>query len=331
MQPIIPPIEKSVLRSELRPEMLLRKTNRADNEIYIFQAHEAPNLMREVGRLREEAFRYYGGGSGLETDTDRFDYEGGYKQIIVWDPEEEKILGGYRFICGEYVPTNDGVPDLASAHMFSFSQEFITDYLPYTIELGRSFVSLSCQSTHPDSSVSSSKGIFALDNLWDGVGALPLLYPEYRYFFGKVTMYKGYNRYCRDIIIFLLSRYYSDPKQLVRPIEEVPYTTPVEALSEILHYDTFEENYKAVNRLVREYGINIPPLINSYVQIAKQLVFYGTAINRHFSDVEESAILLPFAGINEEKLRRHVESFIRDCALRYKKRLHRSESDGNLS
>ncbi|MDO4790521.1 MAG: GNAT family N-acetyltransferase [Porphyromonas sp.] len=326
MQPIISPIDKSILRSELKPNMLLRKTNRADNEIYIFHAEEAPSLMREVGRLREEAFRYYGGGSGMETDTDKFDYEGGYRQIIVWDPDEGKILGGYRFICGEDVGFKDGIPELASAHMFAFSPEFIKDYLPYTIELGRSFVSLACQSTHPEASSLSSKSIFALDNLWDGVGALPLLYPNYRYFFGKVTMYKGYNRYCRDIIIYLLSKYYSDPKLLVRPIEQVPYMTPIETLSEILHYDTFEENYKAVNKLVREYGINIPPLINSYVQIAKHLVFYGTAINKEFSDVEESALLLPFTGINEDKLRRHVESFIRDCALQYRKRLSREDS-----
>ena len=157
----------------------------------MFTSHDSPNLMREVGRLREIAFRHYGGGTGLEADIDRYDVmKIPYKQLIVWDPENEEILGGYRFIYGSDVEFDEhGKPKLATAHLLEFSQEFIEDFLPYTVELGRSFVSLEYQST-----LMGRKGIFALDNLWDGLGALTVIDPEIKYFFGKVTMYGTYNK-----------------------------------------------------------------------------------------------------------------------------------------
>ena len=102
MPALIPPIEKELIRAELTPDKLLRKTNKGGNEIYVFHASTAPETMREIGRLREEAFRFYGGGTGKACDVDEFDLaEDGYRQLIVWDPVEGAILGGYRFIFGD--------------------------------------------------------------------------------------------------------------------------------------------------------------------------------------------------------------------------------------
>ena len=171
--------------SELTPERQMRMTNKSNNEIYIVDAHNAPNTLREIGRLREIVFREAGGGTGKEVDLDEFDTcENCYKQLIVWNPDAQEIIGGYRYILGTDVKYDgNGQPILATSHMFHFSQKFIDDYMPYTIELGRSFVSLEYQNTGKH----ASKSLFALDNLWDGLGALTVIKPNVKYFFGKMT------------------------------------------------------------------------------------------------------------------------------------------------
>ena len=139
---IIAPISRELLISELTPDKQLRMTNRSNNEIYIVTHHDAPNVMLEIGRLREEAFRAAGGGTGKSVDIDEFDTcENCYKQLIVWNPEEKEIIGGYRYLLGkDWKLREDGQPDLATSHMFHFSDKFLKEYMPYTAELGRSFV-----------------------------------------------------------------------------------------------------------------------------------------------------------------------------------------------
>lgn len=224
MEKIIDPVDKSLIKNELTVGKRIRTTNKANNEIYIFTAHDSPNLMREVGRLREIAFRHYGGGTGLEADIDKYDLmEHPYHQLIVWDPEKEDILGGYRFIMGGNVDFDEnGKPMLATAHLLNFSDNFIHNYLPYTVELGRSFVSLEYQST-----LHSRKGIFALDNLWDGLGALTVIDPSMKYFFGKVTMYGTYNKEARNMILYFMHLHFPDPEKLVTPINQLVTNTDI--------------------------------------------------------------------------------------------------------
>lgn len=159
MEDIIAPISKELLKAELTEDKRLRMTNKSNNQIYIITAQDSPNTMKEIGRLREIAFRAAGGGTGMSMDIDEYDImDNPYKQLIVWNPEEEEILGGYRYILGTDVRFDEhGAPILATAHMFNFSEKFLNEYLPTTIELGRSFVTLEYQSTRRD-----SKGLFAL-------------------------------------------------------------------------------------------------------------------------------------------------------------------------
>ena len=214
MEEIIAPVSKELLKAELTEDKRLRMTNRSHNQIYIVTAHDSPHTMQEIGRLREIAFRAAGGGTGKAVDIDEFDImEHPYKQLIVWNPEAEEILGGYRYILGTDVRFDaQGQPLLATAHMFHFSDRFLRDYLPTTIELARSFVTLEYQSTRMD-----SKGLFALDNLWDGLGALTVVMPNVRYFFGKVTMYPNYSRRGRDMILYFLRKHFGDKEELVTP------------------------------------------------------------------------------------------------------------------
>lgn len=309
MEDIIAPIDKEVLKSELTEDKRLRFTNKSNNEIYIVTWKNAPNVLKEIGRLREIAFRAAGGGTGKSMDLDEYDLmEKPYQQLIVWDPEAEEILGGYRYLLGDEVEFDaEGKPLLATAHMFNFSEKFLKDYLPTTIELGRSFVTLEYQSTR-----AGSKGLFALDNLWDGLGALTVVMPQVKYFFGKMTMYPSYNRFGRDMILYFLKKHFNDKDKLITPMQPLLIETDEKVLEKLFCYDTFKEDYKVLNTEVRKLGYNIPPLVNAYMSLSPTMRMFGTAINDGFGDVEETGILIAVDEILEEKRVRHIESYLRE-------------------
>ena len=307
-QPIIQPVDKALLKSELTPDKQLRMTNKSNNEIYIVTAHNAPNTMREIGRLREEAFREAGGGTGLEMDIDEFDTcENCYKQLIVWNPETEEIIGGYRYLLGTDWELSDyGQPKLATSHMFHFSEKFLKEYMPYTIELGRSFVSLGYQSSRM-----GAKSLFALDNLWDGLGALTVVMPNAKYFFGKMTMYPSYIRKGRDMILYFLKKHFDDKENLITPMKPLKIETDPAELSSILTEDDFRKDYRILNSEIRKMGYNIPPLVNAYMNLSPTMKLFGTAINYGFGDVEETGILIAVDEILAEKRIRHIDTFVR--------------------
>ncbi len=308
-QPIIAPIPADVLMAELTPERQLRMTNKSHNEIYIVTAHEAPNVMLEIGRLREIAFREAGGGTGKDCDIDEFDTCANcYKQLIVWNPEAREIIGGYRYLEGTKWEVNaDGQPHLATSHMFHFSPKFMSDYMPYTIELGRSFVSLPYQSSRM-----GAKSLFALDNLWDGLGALTVIMPNVRYFFGKMTMYPSYIREGRDMILYFLKKYFDDKENLVVPLKPLKLETDERQLEALFCENNFKGDYRILNREIRRLGYNIPPLVNAYMSLSPTMKLFGTAINYGFGDVEETGILIAMDEILEDKRVRHIDSFIRE-------------------
>lgn len=306
---IIQPIDKSLLKSELTPERQLRMTNKSNNEIYVITAHQAPNVMKEIGRLREIAFRTAGGGTGKSMDIDEFDtMDNCCKQLVVWNPEAEEIIGGYRYLFGSDWDIDDnGQPILATSHMFHFSDKFMKDYAPYTVELGRSFVSIEYQNIRKN-----SKSIFALDNLWDGLGALTVINPNCRYFFGKMTMYPSYIRKGRDMILYFLKKHFDDKDRLIIPIKPLKIETEESELANIFNKDAFKEDYRILNKKIRELGYNIPPLVNAYMSLSPTMKLFGTAINYGFGDVEETGILIAVDEILEEKRVRHIDSFIKE-------------------
>jgi hypothetical protein len=306
-QPIIQPINKELLKSELTPDRQLRMTNKSHNEIYIVTAHNAPNVMREIGRLREIVFREAGGGTGKEVDIDEFDIcENCYKQLIVWNPEEQEIIGGYRYLPGtDWEYDEKGQPILATSHMFHFSEKFIREYAPQTVELGRSFVSLPYQSSRM-----GAKSLFALDNLWDGLGALTVVRPNVRYYFGKMTMYPSYIRKGRDMILYFLKKYFDDKENLIIPMKPLELETNPQELETLFSGKNFKEDYLILNREIRLLGYNIPPLVNAYMSLSPTMKLFGTAINYGFGDVEETGILIAIDEIFENKRKRHIDTFI---------------------
>ena len=296
-EPILPPVDRALLRAELTPERKVRDTQRAGNEIYIFAAAECPALMREVGRLRELAFRGAGGGTGKEIDIDREDLaEDGYYQLIVWDPAAEEIVGGYRFI----VCTSSRQPHLSTEHYFHFSDLFRRRYLPHTIELGRSFIQPAYQAR------SNTKSIYALDNLWDGLGALIVLNPKAKYLFGKVTMYSSYQTVARNMLIYFLHKYFPDRDRLVTGRHPIDLGLDDPYYERIFTGENYVENYHILIQRIREFNENIPPLINSYMNLSPTMRVFDTVENPDFGGVEETGILLAIKDIYLEKRERYT-------------------------
>ena len=305
MEPIIPPGDRASIESELTPERFLRHTNKGDNLLYVVDAHCAPNTMLEIGRLREEAFRQAGGGTGQPYDIDEFDtMPEPCRQLVVWDPHAREILGGYRFITGDRIDMSSGVPRIATAHLFRFSERFLKEILPDTLELGRSFVAVGYQS-----SKAGTKALFALDNLWDGLGALTVVYPHIKYLFGKVTMYPAFGRENLDLILGFLNKHFPDADELVRPIHPIVTKAMSPEVQQKFSGGNYKEVYRILNRLIREKGLNIPPLVNAYMSLSPTMRVFGTAVNDEFGDVEESGIFLTISEILQEKKDRHINTY----------------------
>lgn len=307
-EPIIDAVPQEALLKELTQERFMRKTNFGNNELYVLHASEAPAVMQEIGRLRELSFRDSGGGTGKSVDIDEFDLaENGFKQLIVWSPEDKAIIGGYRFMdCSQLRPGPDGLIHTPTAHLFHYTPKFINEYLPYTLELGRSFVQPAYQP-----SKNLRKGMYSLDNLWDGLGSLIVDYPHIRYFFGKVTMYDHFNAYARDLILHFLHTYFPDPDKLVYPHQPLTFRTDPNKIKELFQSKNYTEDYKLLIQMVRQHGENLPPLINAYMNLSPTMRTFGTALNAEFGEVEETGILITINDIYPEKANRHTNSYIK--------------------
>ncbi len=314
MEQLIEHVDKKLLEKELTPERFVRHTNNAGNELYIFTAANSPNLMREVGRLRELTFRSAGGGTGLSIDIDEYDTCANcYKQLIVWDPKDKEIVGGYRFHSVD--PTKGEEINLSTKHLFNFSEKFKMNYMPYMIELGRSFVQPKYQSIFR-----LGKGIYALDNLWDGLGALIVLNPQIKFFFGKVTMYRSYNPEARNLLLYFFEKYFSDTEALLTPIYPMVVEMDREKLANIFIGESYKEDYKILSHEIRNLGEKIPPLINSYMNLSPSMKVFGTVINPFFGDVEETGIMITISDIYQHKVERHIASFFKNIKEKYELR-----------
>ena len=301
---ISPPVPLDLIQKELTKDRFIRITNKGSNEIYIVNHHNSPNVIHEIGRLRELTFASAGGGTGQSIDIDKYDTsENCFNQLIVWAPESKEIIGGYRFIdCSKIIDTEP--LELATQRYFNYSDQFKKYYLPYTVELGRSWVQPNFQPSNV-----SRRGIFALDNLWDGLGSIVVDNPHIKYYSGKVTLYSSYNKEARDALMYFLNYYFNDPDKLILPIKPVSISSDIEEFKENLVGLDYKQGHKLLNNFVRDRGENIPPLINNYMSLSPTMRSFGTVLNQYFGEVEETMILVKIEDIYAEKKLRYIDSY----------------------
>ena len=306
MKQIIKPVSRKLLKSELKQEYFLRETNRAGNEIYVVTAAQAPNVMREIGRLREWAFRSAGGRTGESVDIDELGLvEGGYKQLVVWDPSAEEIVGGYRFIVCE----SSDESHCSTEHYFRFSEEFRRDYLPHAIELGRSYVHPNYQNTR-----ANAKSLYVMDNIWDGLGAIIVNHPTKKYFIGKVTMYTHYDTEARNILMYFLHKYFPSKEGLLEPVYPIDLGIDTEAMEKLFTAGNYNDDHKILAHELKERGEFIPPMISSYMNVSPSMQVFDTVTNPDFGDVEETAIMVTIPDMYPHKTERHTKGVTKGAA-----------------
>jgi hypothetical protein len=308
MENIVAKVSREALLAELTKERFVRHTNNGNNEIYIVTAHDSPNVMQEIGRLREVTFRHAGGGTGKEIDIDDFDTSSHpYKQLLVWNPEDKEIVGAYRYILCKDAEFIDGEVQLATTELFEFSRQFYREYLRETIELGRSFVQPLYQPGE-----NRRKGLFSLDNLWDGLGAIVIDNPSQKHFYGKVTMYTDFNAAARDHILAFMKHYFPDPDRLVYPRHSIVQKTDVSDFLNEIKDLPYKEGHALLHLKVKALGESIPPLMNAYMNLSPTMKSFGTAINPTFGGVEETGILVTINDVYESKKERHFTSYLKE-------------------
>ena len=296
-------IKRRVIRAELTDERFVCSTRHGGNLVYDITHHDSPFTMQEIGRLREIAFREAGGGTGYSIDIDEFDtMRKPFHQLLVWSPREKDIISSYRYILGTDIQVNPKGIFSPTAELFNFSEEFTKNYLPYSIELGRSFVQPKYQA--------SRQGAFSLDNIWDGLGAIICMNPNVKYFYGKMTMYKSYDKFARDLILYFLKKHFSAKEHLIQPVKPLSLFHDEKELASILVADNFNEDFKILVSETSKLNCKIPPLINIYMGLSPTMYSFGTAENPFFGDVEETAILITIKDIYESKKERHINNFL---------------------
>ena len=312
MEEIIAPVPTELLKAELTDKCFLRDTNHAGNKLYIIDNQTAPNVMREIGRLREIAFRAGGGGTSKSVDLDAFDLDPAfkYKQLVLWDPDAECIIGGYRYVlCDDVMYDRHGQPIMPSAHLFRFTRRYLRGAFLKTIELSRSFIRPEYQSSER-----GMKSLYSLDNLFDGLGGLILLYKDrMEYFFGKMTIYPSFPEKGLQMLLYFLRKHFGTKEnslqqridRMVIPKNPVRISISRE-LGKVLTEDDFREDYKILKREIQQMGVNIPPLVNTYMNLSPTMKSFGAGINDEFGDVIEAGILIKFDEMHPEKTRRHL-------------------------
>ncbi|MDY0923089.1 lysophospholipid acyltransferase family protein [Leclercia sp. CFBP8987] len=284
--------DRAILKRELAQAESLGTT--ADGKtIYLWQRNgqeEAP-ILRELGRLREIAFRAVGEGSGKRRDTDSFDDD--YLHLILWDDEDLEIVGAYRFI-----PTAMREPEgLYSYSLFHYDDK-MQDILEHGIELGRSFIQ------------PRYWGRRGLDYLWSGIGAYLARYPHYRYLFGPVSISGGLPPAARDLLVAFYRLWFPASHPLAASRRPYPASLP-EVLAQFGGED-YVEDLTRLKSLLGNLGCGIPPLYKQYSELCEpggvQFIDFGS--DPAFNNCVDGLVLVDLCYLKASRYQRYIEAHL---------------------
>lgn len=266
--------------------------------LYAFYADNTPHTLEEIGRLREAGFRAVGAGRGQTLDLDDLDTgPGAYQQLIAWDAAEQEIVAMYRFQLGARQALY-GDSCLRTSRLFDYSPDFREQGLHRAIELGRSVVNREARRAR--------LGFFAL---WAGLGALLRTYPEVRYFFGNVSLYKSMEPEARDCLVHHLHQHYQPAHPWLRARDEVRFAPPEQASHPAVapgETDTPEQRIRQLRQLLSQWQESIPPILQSYMGLSTEIQFGETVFDADFGDALEIGLVVPVEKINEQVYRRFI-------------------------
>lgn len=296
---IAEPEPREILNEEISGCELLGET--LDNKsIYLFRPDADRGhtpLLKEIGRLREEAFRLVGEGTGLERDVDTFDLY--YMHIILWDDVDLQIVGAYRLCRTEYFYTNTQKPIYTSS-LFDYTPSVET-ILKSGLELGRSFVQ------------EKYWGSRSLDYLWSGIAAFLRRHPEYRYLLGAVSISNDLSMPAKELLVGFYRKYYGyhhNSKDSIKVQCKQPFELSAKAqlhLDELFNELDYKEGFKTLKKQLRYLGYAVPVLYKQYTELTDKggTEFLGFNIDPDFNDCIDGLVVVDITKITASKKKRY--------------------------
>jgi len=283
VEPVVPEILQKEIES-VRHHRLLQEKGYL--EVFAAQANEIPNILREIGRLREVTFRKIGEGTSRSIDLDAFDEY--YEHLFLWDSRERKIVGAYRLGKGDEICAQKGAQGFYNATLFEFSTAFLP-YLKNTLEMGRSFVTEEYQ-----------KKTFPLFLLWKGIEKYLSEHRQYRYLMGTVSMSSSYSDVSRALLMRFIRRYYFDEKlaALVKVRKEFEVEEDEELFSLLEH---FPDNLQEMDKLIAEIEpahYKVPVLLKKYIKQNARII--GFDIDHQFNNCLDGLMMLDLKNLPKD-------------------------------
>lgn len=290
------PEDRATLKRALAQAECLGNTSDGKT-IYLWQRNgqeDAP-LLRELGRLREIAFRAVEEGSGKRRDTDRYDDD--YLHLILWDDEDLEIVGAYRFMPTAKQVERRGLEGLYSYSLFHYDDK-MQDVLEHGIELGRSFIQ------------PRYWGRRGLDYLWSGIGAYLARYPHYRYLFGPVSISGGLPPAARDLLVAFYRLWFPATHPLAASRQPYPVSLP-DVLAQFGGVDYVDDLTK-LKSLLGNLGCGIPPLYKQYSELCEpggvQFIDFGS--DPAFNDCVDGLVLVDLCYLKANRYQRYIEAHL---------------------
>ncbi len=246
------PEDSTVIKTELDNARLIGSTTDS-NRIFLYDYCPDGSIMREIGRLRELAFRQVGEGSGERRDVDKYDQY--YRHLVLWDERNLTIAGAYRLGNCIHILKSRGLPALYTADLFNYTGN-ATAYLKQALELGRSFVN------------PQYWGKTSLDYLWQGIGAYLKHHPEIRYVIGPVSLSDDYPQFLRDALVYYYEKYFRHD-ELLATAKRPYYPDPQhrKQLIELFADEDIDSGFSRLQKLFKEQGHKIPVLYKQYASL----------------------------------------------------------------
>lgn len=265
--------------------------------IYFLDQVESSPVFREIGRLRELAFRAVGEGSGRRRDIDHFDSY--YKHLVLWDEDDLEIAGAYRFVDSAGVVKERGVAGLYSGSLFELD-ETKCGFLHQGLELGRSFVQ------------PRYWGKRSLDYLWYGIGAYLAKNPQYRYLFGPVSISNAMPQLAKELLIYFYKLYFSDNSHQVSSIHPFIFSNPPYRFSKEFTGDDYSEDFKRLKSLLKNLGTAVPPLYKQYSDLCERggVSFLDFNVDPDFNNCIDGLVIVDIKKLKPKKYKRYIQETI---------------------
>lgn len=286
------PVDRKMLKSTLKKSQLLGQTQDG-KKIYLYDFEQDSPVMHEIGRLRELTFRTVEEGTGTSIDLDSYDTR--YRHLVLWDEEELEIVGAYRLGECKNLTREKGKDNLYTSTLFNLKPE-IAPYLPYSIELGRSFVQ------------PRYWGKRSLDYLWFGIGAYVAQHPEIKYLFGPVSLSDAYPQNAKELIIGFYQQQLGSGQDLAEAKRPVTLSKNNQKIAEEMLSGDYKESFKKLNTLLDLDGVKVPTLFKQYAEVTddKGCRFIDFSIDPNFNACIDALIMVELDKLKPKKRDRYL-------------------------